>query len=58
MKSVEVTLLVNGRTVELNQFAGTIIGNVVLSLVQSLRLDEFPEVIQLTVTKTPMKNEP
>jgi len=58
MKSGEVTLLVNGRPVELNQFAGAIIGNVVLGMVQSLRLDESPEVIQLTVTKRPSKKEP
>jgi len=50
MKSGEVTLLVNGRAVELNQFAAAIIGNTVLGMVQSLHLDEIPEVIQLTVS--------
>ncbi len=58
MKSGEVTLLVNGHSVELNQFVGAFIGNVVLGMVQSLHLDEFPEVIQLTVTKTPLKKQP
>ncbi|MDD4052194.1 MAG: hypothetical protein PHR28_09905 [candidate division Zixibacteria bacterium] len=58
MKSDEVTLLVNGHAVELNQFAGAIIGNVVLGMVQSLHLNEFPEVVELKVTKTQSTERP
>jgi hypothetical protein len=55
MQSSEVTLVVNGRAVELNQFAGAIIGNAVFGMVQSLHLTDVPEVIELKVTKVPSK---
>lgn len=55
MQSNEVTLLVNGRAVALNPFAGAIIGNAVLGMVQSLHLDETPEIIELRITKTSSK---
>lgn len=53
MESSKVTLLVNGRPVELNPFAGAIIGNAVTGMVQTLHLNDVPEVIELKITKTP-----
>lgn len=50
MEPVEIHLMVNGAPVELNQFAGRVLGSVVLGLVGSLRLQGAPELIELKVT--------
>lgn len=52
MEPVEIHLTVNGAPVELNQFAGRVLGNVVLGIVNSLRLQGEPELIELKVTAT------
>ena len=50
MDCQKVSLVVNGASVELNQFAGQVLGNTILGLVQSLRLDSFPKEIEVRVT--------
>jgi hypothetical protein len=52
MESSEVVLVVNGAAIELNPFANRVIGNTILGLVNSLRLDSSPQVIEIKVTAT------
>ncbi len=47
----EVKILVNGKEVELNNFAMSVIGNTVLGMVSSLKLDDEPKEIEIKVSK-------
>ena len=51
MNHKDVKILVNGKEVELNKFAMTIIGNTVCGMVSSLKLDDEPKEIEIKVSK-------
>jgi len=47
----EVKILVNGKELELNNFAMSIIGNTICGMVSSLKLEDEPKEIELKVSK-------
>ncbi|MCX6834178.1 MAG: hypothetical protein NTW07_03430 [candidate division Zixibacteria bacterium] len=48
-KIKSVSVRVNGKEIELNDFVETIFGNTVVGMVSSLRLDEPPKRIEVCV---------
>jgi len=45
----DVTVHVNGKQIELNEFVKTLFGNTIVGMVSSLRLDQPPERIEVCV---------
>jgi hypothetical protein len=45
----DVSVHVNGKEIELNEFVKTLFGNTVVGMVSSLRLDQPPERIEVCV---------
>lgn len=46
----KVMLKVNGKEISLNPFANSIMGNVIWSMVSSLKLEEEPKDIQIKIS--------
>ena len=44
-----VSILVNGKRIQLNDFVSTVTANLVTALVNSLKLDEKPETIEISI---------
>ncbi len=51
-KNFEVNILVNNEPITTNPFVQDIVKNVVLALIQSLKLKNDPEKIEVTLKKT------
>lgn len=47
----EVKIQINGKELELNKFAMNIVGNTVLGMVSSLKLEDEPKEIEIRVSK-------
>lgn len=47
----EVKILVNGKEIELNKFAMSIVANTVYGMVSSLKLDDEPKEIEIRISK-------
>jgi hypothetical protein len=47
----EVTIKVNSKVIDLNPFSRLIIGNTIEALIKSLRMEEEPKIIEITLTK-------
>ena len=47
----DVKVQVNGKDVDLNPFAASIVGNIVCAMVSSLKLDGEPREIEIRVSK-------
>jgi hypothetical protein len=45
----EIELSVNGKDVEMNEFVHNIIGNLILGILRSIRLDEEPKTATLSI---------
>ena len=46
-----ITIKINGKEIPLNLFASNIIYNAILGMIGSLKLDETPEIIEITLNK-------
>jgi hypothetical protein len=44
-----VELNVNGKGVEMNEFVHKIVGNLILAILKSLRLDSYPKTVTLNM---------
>ena len=47
----DIVIKVNSKTVDLNPFTRSIIGNTIEAMILSLRLEEGSEVVEITLTK-------
>lgn len=46
-----ITIKVNSKPIDLNPFTRSIFGNTIEAMIRSLRLEEDPKVIEITLTK-------
>ena len=51
-KDFQINIFVNDEPVVINPFVQDIVKNVVLALVQSLKLEQEPETIEMKLTKS------
>jgi hypothetical protein len=47
----DIVIKVNSKTVDLNPFTRSIIGNTIEAMILSLRVEEGSEVVEITLTK-------
>jgi hypothetical protein len=47
----DIVIKVNSKTVDLNPFTQSIIGNTIEAMILSLRIEEGSDVIEITLTK-------
>jgi hypothetical protein len=47
----DIEIKVNSKTVDLNPFTRSIIGNTIEAMILSLRVEEGSEVVEITLTK-------
>ena len=51
MEFENVKVNVNGKEIEINPFVTSVIGNTIVGMVSSLKLDDEPKEIVITITK-------
>lgn len=50
-KKVRVEIKVNGKPIALNAFAESIVGNTIEAMILSLRLEEKPDRVEISISK-------
>lgn len=51
MEIENVKISVNGKEIDINPFVTSVIGNTIIGMVSSLRLDDEPKEIEIKITK-------